>query len=505
MKFLRVVIGCVFIVSQFMAAVPIGATAQGGIVISQLQLGGSGTGTAGQEFIEIYNNSATDTAISNWYLTYSSASDASQSTVYRLSMPNAQTALWLKSKSYALFVSPDYKAATGISGDGLFGYTNGMSATAGHVRLFNSSGVEQDKVAWGTTTVSPPEVTAPPPQGGKSLQRIGTDVLQDTDNSLADFIAATPTLHTGGVYEVVTIIDVCSNIDGAQSTMPDGYLLDSQGNCQPDSCVNIPGLQTSVPSGYDSDSAGNCVPHDECANIDGIQAMIPANMVRGNGNDCVWDIAPLWLTEVLPNAAGSDAGNEFIEVYNPNEKTVDLSLYNLKVGTNGDKTATFPTGSTIEPGEYRVFSDKQLGVTFANTSGRVVLESIDGLTHGDTGVYSTAPEGQSWALVNDVWHYTNRPTPGMVNLESVVSEVDGDNNNLQPPCPAGKYRNPLTNRCRTIEADASLLAVCDEGQYRNPDTGRCRKVAITTLAPCKENQYRSEETNRCRNSATAST
>ena len=499
MKFLRVGIGFLFIVSQLFAVIPVGATTQGGVVISQLQTGGSGTGTASQEFIEIYNNSATDTNITNWYLTYSSASDASQSTVYRLNAPDAQTTLWLRAKMHALFVSPDYKTATGVSGDGLFGYTNGMSGTAGHVRLFDGVGVEQDKVAWGSTTVTPSEVTAGAPQGGKSLQRIGAELLQDTDNSMADFIVTAPVLHTSGVYEVVTIIDVCSNIDGAQPVMPSGYLLDSQGECQPDSCVNIPGLQTSVPAGYDTDNAGNCIQHDECSNLEGIQIVIPENMIRGNGNDCLWDIAPLWLTELLPNAIGDDTGNEFIEIYNPDQKVVDLSLYSLKVGANGEKTVAFPASSTVMPGEYRVFSDKQLGVTFVNTNGRVALESVDGVIHSDSGVYGAAPEGQSWAFINDAWQYTNRPTPGTPNLVSHISETV-DDANVPAPCPAGKYRNPLTNRCRSVEADVSVLATCDEGQYRSEETNRCRNVTTTsTQKPCKDNQYRSEETNRCRN------
>lgn len=505
MKILRVGFGCLFVVAQLFATLPVGAAVAGGVVISQLQTAGSGTGTAGQEFIEIYNNGATDVNITGWYITYSSASDASQSTVYRLTAPNAETTIWLKAKGHAVFVSPDYKTAMGVGGDGTFSYVNGMAATAGHVRLFNGSNIEQDKVVWGTTTVAPPEATASAAPGGKSLQRIGTDVLQDTDNSAVDFVVETPVVRSGGLYEVVTIIDVCSNLDGVQSIMPAGYLADAQGNCQPDSCVNIAGLQTSVPTGYDSDGQGNCFMHDECSNITGVQAVIPDNMLRGEANDCVWDIAPLWLTELLPNATGDDTGNEFVEIYNPGEKVLDLSLYGLKVGTGGEKLVKFPAGSTIAPGEYRVFSDKQLGVTFVNTNGQVVLYSVDGTTRGDSGVYVSAPEGQSWSLINGVWQYTNQPTPGLPNRESQIVETSTDTTVVSVSCPAGKYRNPLTNRCRNIEADASVLATCSEGQYRNPETGRCRKIVTTTLTPCKEDQYRSEETNRCRAITTAST
>lgn len=164
----------------------------------------------------------------------------------------------------------------------------------------------------------------------------------------------------------------------------------------------------------------------------------------------------------------------------------------------------FPAGTTIAPGEYRAFSDAQLKYTLPNTAGRVVPTGVDGIVYGDTGVYEKPADGESWALIDGVWQYTNQPTPAAVNNARVEPEPK-DETDVPAPCPAGKYRNPLTNRCRNIEADASVLATCGEGQYRNPETGRCRKITTTTLTPCKDGQYRSEETNRCRNIATAST
>lgn len=503
MKILRVGIVLAFIASQF-TSVPVADAASANVVISQLQTAGSGTGTAGQEFIELYNNSDSDVNVTGWYLTYSSASDASQSTVFRMTTVDAQTALWLKAKSYALIVSPDYKTATGIAGDGTFTYVNGMAATAGHVRLYDGSNMEIDKVAWGATTVTPPEVTAPTPQGGKSLQRSGIGVLQDTDNNATDFMIITPVLHATNPYEVVTIIDVCPNVAGIQQTIPGGYLADESGNCQVDSCINIVGLQVSVPDGYDSDDAGNCVQHDECSNITGVQTLVPDNMIRATGNDCVWDLTPLVLSEVLPNAAGSDTGNEFVEIYNPTNRVVDLSLYSIRVGVNSDKVYAFPAGATIAPFEYRIFSDSAMKFTHVNTTGRVLLVGVDDVPYGDTGVYDSPGDDMAWALIDGAWQYTNQSTPGAQNHTSVVAPEE-ETEVIVAPCASGKYRNPLTNRCRNIESDASVLSTCEADQYRNPETGRCKKIVTVTSALCKEGQYRSEETNRCRNIVTAST
>jgi hypothetical protein len=69
-----------------------------------------------------------------------------------------------------------------------------------------------------------------------------------------------------------------------------------------------------------------------------------------------------------------------------------------------------------------------------------------------------------------------------------------------PDCPAGKFRNPETNRCKSYETLTSILAACAEGYYRNPETNRCKKItkATATLTPCKEGYERNPETNRCR-------
>jgi hypothetical protein len=64
------------------------------------------------------------------------------------------------------------------------------------------------------------------------------------------------------------------------------------------------------------------VQHDECPNLAGIQTTLPYGY-KINGNDCDLDLLPLQLTEILPNATGSDSGHEYIEIYNPTDRTAD--------------------------------------------------------------------------------------------------------------------------------------------------------------------------------------
>jgi hypothetical protein len=504
------------------------------VVVQQVQLAGIGTGNAGQEFVTIYNNADSDVDITDWCLTYSSASGATTSTLYCVRSADATTKVWLKARSYGQFVSSDLKNTIGgPSGDGVFTYKNGLSSTGGKIRLIDATLAEVDRVAWGTATGEP---TAPEPPAGKVLVRIGNGQLQDTDNSAQDFTIGLPNYYPKGMYELA--IDVCPNITGAQSSLPpnyvyndiaecvvkppqdacpnieslqvavpQGFLRDETGMCQPDSCLNVDGLQSSVPYGYDDDLYGTCTEIDVCLNMPLAQYSVPDGYVLDENNTCIRDLIVLELSEILPNPKGSDTGREFVELYNPSDRAVSLDDYELVVGSSAPKKVSFPPGSLLQPKEYKTFYDSNIGFTLTNTSGRVILQAKDGRVFSDTGNYSSANEDVSWANLFGVWQYTNTATPGGIN---VYDEDASDEGGVTPQaqvlsCPAGKYRNPLTNRCRNIETDASVLSTCDSDQYRNPETGRCKKVvSAAAVAPCKEGQYRSEETNRCRTISTSS-
>lgn len=61
------------------------------------------------------------------------------------------------------------------------------------------------------------------------------------------------------------VVDVCPNLEGNQSVVPENLIKDEAGNCvepsQPpvDVCPNLEGTQTEVPSGYTKNTDGQCV------------------------------------------------------------------------------------------------------------------------------------------------------------------------------------------------------------------------------------------------------
>ena len=492
------------------------------VVISQIKAGNSST----SRLVEIFNNSNSSVDITGWCLQYSSPSNASLTSLGCFASLDTSIHIVINSGSYALLAS----SQTGLSADILL--IDGLGAgTSGHVYLFDNVGNEVDRVGWGTAVNA--ETTPIALDSTKVIERRRDEMskmLVDTDNNGTDFVVSTlrAEYKYGEIYEVVdkcmnmagiqefvpngyTInsigdckpepIDVCINLDGSQIVVPVGYALDENQECKVDVCLNIDGLQQILPNGFELNESGACVAHDECSNLPDIQVVIPDGYKRGVENICLLDLLPIEITEMLPNAVGVDENNEFIELYNQNDSDIDLANYVLSVGVSDDQF-NFPMDSIIYAGRYKTFSDNDINYTLVNTTGKVMLRSVDDQLIDETPIYESPNDGLAWALINHVWQYTNRPTPGSANLASlfesdelVVAE------SILEPCAANQYRSPETNRCRLIATiSVSALVPCKDGQYRSEDTNRCRNIVsdVIVLVPCDEGQERNPATNRCR-------
>lgn len=215
------------------------------------------------------------------------------------------------------------------------------------------------------------------------------------------------------------------------------------------------------------------------------------------------------ITELLPNPASpkTDTDDEFIELYNPHDETVNLAGYVLETGADSSHHFTLPAYS-LAGHHYLALYSSETKLTLSNTSSKARLVTPDGTTVSDTPSYTAIGEGQAWEISGGTWHVSTTPTPGAANR--TTSPTPGKGGGPQPSglaaCPAGKYRNPATNRCKTLAATASTLKACAPDQTRNAATNRCKKASLATsnLTPCQAGQTRNPATNRCRSAATAS-
>lgn len=125
------------------------------------------------------------------------------------------------------------------------------------------------------------------------------------------------------------------------------------------------------------------------------------------------------ITEVLPNPAApqTDEADEYIELHNQSPEPINLKGYKLQSGNNFTYSYEFPEHN-LEPDKYEAFMVSDTHLLLSNTSGKSRLLNSQGQVIFQTESYNAAPAGQAWALIEDVWQWTDKPTPGSVNQAS---------------------------------------------------------------------------------------
>lgn len=404
-----------------------------------------GVEVASHEFIELYNTTTTDLDLTNWQLEYLSAAHSASQPAKPHSLITLSGSL--RAQSYALFSFHGYLSDQADAQFGLGDNNGKLAKSGGVVRLVSAADEPSqiDCIRWGGP--------AEPINGCDRLPSLPEDDSYSIQRPL-----------TGQTYNKAAGVANTTPI----SPQAGGYLP-----------VNQPTTTTDPVPTTDTEPTG-------------------AESCQG-----------LSLSELLPNPTGRDLGNEFIELYNASGQAQSLDGCQLQAGS---KQYDFTEGQVVEAGSYRAFSDQVTKIHLLNSGGRVSLNGPTGQV--DVVDYAKLPTGQALAKQGDSWLATTTPTPGAANQINSSSTTDTDT--IQPDqargknldCPAGKYRNLATNRCRNLGSLLGPAGDCPAGQTRNLLTNRCRKsltaqVAGTSinLAACKPGQERNPVTNRCRSVA----
>lgn len=183
---------------------------------------------------------------------------------------------------------------------------------------------------------------------------------------------------------------------------------------------------------------------------------------------------------------------QFVEIYNPTDDVVVLNGCNLRY-----KNKNYSLDGLINSEQYFVYYPRDFALTKNPTSSnKVELIDTTGEIVDSVTFYNGQRKGMSYAQFGfddsgkEKWLQTYSITPGEANDfreyktcedGKVLNEATGNCVKASTvaatntACPAGKYRNPLTGRCKSY-ASSSEPKECAEGYERNPETGRCRKV-----------------------------
>ncbi|MDQ3065053.1 MAG: lamin tail domain-containing protein [bacterium] len=147
----------------------------------------------------------------------------------------------------------------------------------------------------------------------------------------------------------------------------------------------------------------------------------PATTSSQKINRNVGKMAPV-INEVLPNPASpqTDANDEFVEIYNPNSSSFDLSGFKLAFGSTKPSKYTFPEGTVLKPKQFKTFNSGSTSISLTNTLAQVWLLDPNEKIVTTIEPYTDAKSGQSWARNGDKWAWTAVPSP---NAENTLSPI----------------------------------------------------------------------------------
>lgn len=148
----------------------------------------------------------------------------------------------------------------------------------------------------------------------------------------------------------------------------------------------------------------------------------PSTGSKVSVNRNIGKMAPV-VNEVLPNpdSPQTDADDEFIELYNPNESVFDLSGFKLAFGSTSPRTYTFPEGTTLAPKSFKAFTSGDTSISLSNSEAQVWLLAPNEQVIGESKAYRDAKDGQAWALAGGEWVWTAVPSPGAENTLSTAA------------------------------------------------------------------------------------
>lgn len=328
------------------------------ILIVELLTGTSDS--ASHEFVELFNVTDEPIELTDWQLQYKSADGADWLTKSNLNGEIQPRGRYLVSTNGYHEDIRDAKLGSGLAQGG------------GHVRIVKvtTSGdaetvTEHDRLAWGSADNPEGDNAAAAAAKDESLKRRFDEdgVVIDTDDNGKDFfisLSPSPSSTDAPPRQPEPEIDESPEVD--ESGEPEGL--------------------AAPPGGY----------------------------------------LPVTITELFPDPDSplTDAEDEFVELFNPNETEVNLEGYVVETGSEYSYAFELPALS-LQPGQYLALYSIDTSLTLSNSGGQARILAPNGTVLAETEPYPKAKAGLAWMLRDGVWDWTDAPTPGAANSGAVAS------------------------------------------------------------------------------------
>lgn len=441
-----------FVSAAILLGAPVTAMAEGAveavppapIIITEVQ---TGAATASDEFIELYNQSAEPIDITGWHIRYLNSTSAGDDTTLLATIQTSDsTRIVLASGEYYVLRTQTISIPDGIKNQT---FTASLSKTDKTIALFardetTCEMVVQDAVAWESTVgTTNGEGTGVLVSGAainkdKLLQRYRNDIGEyiDTNNNAVDF--ALNTVFTGATPGAINMpyIGAPPVGIGSSSSLPPVTIP----------ACTIPEQPIDPPDG---ESPPSTQPEED--DNDGLPIIPPGNMGLKNPQ----------LSELLPNPASprTDARDEFIELYNPNDSPFELSGYVLEVGTTTKRRYTFPAGTMLQPKAFMAFFSSETGLALSNAGGQVRLLNPHGLVLGESDAYTSAKDDHVWQWANGVWQWSVTPTPNALNIVNLPEAKQASKKKSTSKSASAAKGKPASEKNESDTAGAAVAAM----------------------------------------------
>ncbi len=344
------------------------------IVISEVQT--ESEVSAYDDFIELSNRSEDDVDVTGWEI-QTKATSATSDWITRIVLDGTI----YSGGSIILSYSSDSHPYLDDIASGHF--LAGLSTTGGHVRILDTNlDIEEDKLGWGTAMDSE-LLPALKPFAPYSLSRKNVEGLYiDTNDNLADFELGVPTPRAD---------NFAPEEDPPPETNPE----------EPPADEEPPVDDTEGPSAEEP-------PADEIPAEAPEEVMTPA-------------LIPLRINELFPDPVSpeTDAQDEWVEIYNPNDTEINLENYKLQTGNSFSYSFTFAE-ITISAGGYISVSSGESSLVLSNSGGAARLLDPLGNVVDALASYPNAEPGEGYAFDGLAWSWTTTPTR---NAENIMTQM----------------------------------------------------------------------------------
>ncbi len=138
------------------------------------------------------------------------------------------------------------------------------------------------------------------------------------------------------------------------------------------------------------------------------------------------------FSEILPAPKGPDDIEEWVELFNKNDFSVNLSGWKIKDSAGAIKTYILPENSKINGKGYFVIKRPDSKITLNNDGDTLELIKPDDLI-ADKINFGKSESGSSFNLTISGWQWSNTLTPGAANIiQSAIEKAGGKANDNIP-------------------------------------------------------------------------